>query len=156
MSSNSGLRFLQCALCLGLALTAMSCSEETRVRGACEQDIEDVHYSSMWQDSTGACVPSSIMFELRCEPDNRLAIRLGLTQTGMLASYKQSNAINLWYLRTDSTLPELPPGAMRTGLFSRGRELYIAADHESAYVQTAQEVEIWQRHNTLGCSSPNP
>lgn len=156
MSSNSGLRFLQCALCLGLALTAMSCSEETRVRSACEEDIEDVHYASMWQDSTGACVPFAIMFELRCEPGNRLSIRLGLTTTGVLASYKQSDALDLWYERTNSTLVELPPDAIHTGLFNRGRELYIAADHESAYVRTQHDVEIWQGHNNLACSSPDP
>lgn len=122
------------------------------MRSVCEQDVEDVHYFSEWKDSTGACVPSAIMFELRCEPDNRLSVRLGLTTTGVLASYKQSDALDLWYQRTDSTLAELPPKAIHTGLFSRGRELHVAADHESAYVRTQQNIEIWQRHNTLYCN----
>ena len=110
----------------------------------------------MWQDNTGACVSSSIMFELRCESNHRLSIHLGLTETGMIVSYDQSDAIDLWYQRTDSTIAELPLDAMPTGLFSRERELYIAADHESAYVRTEQKIEIWQRYNNLACSSPNP
>ena len=150
MSSNSVLRLLQCALCLALALTAVSCSKDAD-RAACERDVEDVHYYAQWQDSTDRCVSGSIMFELQCESHNPYSIRLGLTEDGVLAPFKQSDARNLWYQKTNSTIAQLPPGAIRTGLFSRERELFIAADRESAYVRQEQGIEIWQRHNNLSC-----
>ena len=155
MSSNSVLRLLRCALCLALALTAVSCSEDAD-RAVCERDIKEleVNYSVQWQNSNGDCVADvsgTIMYELQCEPGNPYYIRLGLTEDGTPAPFKRSDVRNLYYQRTDSTLAELPPDAMHTGLFSRGRELFVAQDRESAYVRHEQGIEIWQRHNNLAC-----
>ena len=163
MPTNRTLQLLVCTLCLALALNAVGCSEDAD-RGACEGDIEEleVNYFVQWQNSQGDCVADasgSIMYELQCEPGDPYGIRLGLTADGVPAPFNESGVRVLSYLRTDSTLAELPPDAIRTGLFSRGRELFVAQDRESAYVrhqQGEQRIEVWQRHNNLSCSSPNP
>lgn len=154
MSTDNVLGFLRCALCLGLALTAVSCSKDAD-RAACQRDIEDINYIAAWQDRAGWC-SGLIMFESQCEPGEPFYIRLGFTEDGALAPYEQSDARDLWYKKTNSTLAQLPPDVIRTGLFSRERELFIAADRESAYVRTQQGVEIWQIHKAIACSSPDP
>lgn len=166
MLTNRVLRFLRCALCLAMALTTMSCANGAD-RVACERDMEDIHFTTQWQDISGWCVSGTIMYEYQCEPGEPHIIRLGLTEDGALAPRYQSDARSLWYLQTDSTIAQLPPDAIPTGLFSRERVLHIAADRESAYVRThdidreseyvrTQDIEIWQRHDTISCSSPDP
>lgn len=162
MPGNRTMRLLPCMLCLALALTPVACSEDTD-RAACEGDIEElgVNYYVQWQNSQGDCVADvsgSIMYELQCEPGHSYEIKIGLTEEGTPAPINESGVKDLSYLRTDSMLAELPTDAIRTGLFSRGRELFIAQDRESAYVrhqQGKQGIEVWQRFNDIGCSSPN-
>ena len=92
------------------------------------------------------------MFELQCTPEDAGTIRIGLTDDGMLAPYNRPDAKNLWYVKTDTILDELPQDAIDTGLSHTGRSLYIASGRESAYVDTRQVVESWRRVNNASCS----
>ena len=118
----------------------------------CDLSAEsEVNYSVVWQDSTGSCVSESIMFELQCAPSSPFSIRIGLTENGELAPYNKPDAENLWYMRSDRTLDELPLGTIDTGLSHTGRSLHIASNRETAYVVTGQLVESWQRVNVAAC-----
>lgn len=151
MSSTSSLRLLASLLYIGSAMAAWACSD-AGPSAPCDWSAESgIHYAVEWQDHTGSCVSSSVMFENQCTPGGRFAIRLGLTDDDKLAPYNQPDAQNLWYVRTDTTVEELPQDAIDTGLSHTGRSLHIASDRETAYVDTRQAVESWRRVNTSSC-----
>lgn len=147
----SRIRLLQYLACLVLAAGNTGCSDEN-VSAPCDRTAESgAYFSIRWQDSAGGCVSSSIMFEVQCEPFSPIGISLGLTEDDTLAPYNRSDTENLWYQRTSVVLDRLPPDIIDTGLSDGDRRLYIAADRNTAYVQTPTGNEQWRRIVTGTC-----
>ena len=151
MPSSGFLRQLRHLACLAAVVASWGCSSEDAGL-ACDTGVEDVHYSHGWQDSTGECVTTWVMFELQCESWGPPAIKVGLTDDGQLAPSNQAHAERLWFERTDATIPHLPSNVVDTGLSHSGRSLYIAADYQAAYVQTPTSTELWARVVTGSCA----